>query len=200
MREEKILIDYSKVNEAINYYNRLGFKYIPVPWIVSDEAFSITKDLRTFENNNNVNVASGEQSFLQLVLRGKLKEGRYQCCTAYNTGSEWYMRVELFDFIGYKLLNMDKQRERVNNVANISQSLFSEYTDTKKKTKAGYIEIECNGEIIGKYGYREYNGFSWIYGTGLDEPKFSETLKDSECFLNNILDKRYQTSRNFFEI
>ena len=135
MREENILIDYSKVNESINYYNRLGFKYIPVPWIVSDDVFGIAEEFKSVENNSYINIPSGEQSCLQLVLRGKLKEGRYQCCTAYNTGTEWYMRVELFDFIGYKLLNIEERKERVKNIANISQSLFSEYTDTKKKNK-----------------------------------------------------------------
>ena len=43
-------------------------------------------------------------------------------------------------------------------------------------TPEGY-DIELYGIEIGSYGIRRVRGFSWIYGTMLAEPRFSEAYK-----------------------
>lgn len=58
---------------------------------------------------------------------------------------------------------------------------FSKYTNSSKvsidSTKEGH-DITINGIEVGSYGGRQFNGFTWIYGTGCAEPRLSEALKN----------------------
>jgi hypothetical protein len=38
-------------------------------------------------------------------------------------------------------------------------------------------DIEINGVEVGSYGYRTYEGFNWIYGTGCAEPRLTQALE-----------------------
>ena len=42
-------------------------------------------------------------------------------------------------------------------------------------TKEGY-DLMINGIEVGSYGLRMGNGYEWVYGTGLAEPRFSVAI------------------------
>jgi hypothetical protein len=46
---------------------------------------------------------------------------------------------------------------------------------TSVKTDVGY-DLEINGIEVGSYGRREVGDFTWVYGTGLALPRFSQAL------------------------
>src|SRR5712671_3225601 len=79
-------IDYSLLAKAQQYYSIEGFQYIEAPWTVSQAALDITRPLGS-ENHYHISekkknlVASGEQSFVYLMIKGYLQEGFYQCIT-----------------------------------------------------------------------------------------------------------------------
>ena len=77
------MINYKYISEAIDFYVKCRFEYLEVPWFCSLQALDFTKppEKRTCESFVGHLVGSGEQSFIELWLRGKLPQGRYVCAT-----------------------------------------------------------------------------------------------------------------------
>lgn len=174
-------INYIKIADAIQYYERLGYKYIDVPWLVSDEAMQITSPqgprfFSTFAGNL---VASGEQSFLE--IRNKLTPGRYLCATPCfrDEPNHDYLHLQSFFKVELiKVLEPDEDKECcVQTMAADAFFFFSMYgSPDYKKTEIG-IDIELCGIEVGSYGYRKHGEFEWIYGTGVAEPRLSQVLR-----------------------
>jgi hypothetical protein len=178
------LINYNLISDAINWYQNNGFEYIEVPWKVSKEAMSVT-----FPNSKKGLVGSAEQSFIQMMLDGKLKNGKYVACTPCFRNEvvdeyhyPYFMKVELIDFgsssYNQNLLLSKKFFESRLHVK--SEIKFKEL-----KTKDGFdllMSFDSKNELeVGSYGVRKYKDFIWSYGTGIAEPRFSKHLLNLNC-------------------
>ena len=79
------MINYGRLDRSIKYYEENGFKRIESPWTVTKAVSAITKPPggKDWEivGKDKVLVASGEQSFLYLYLKGFLPKGKYQTVT-----------------------------------------------------------------------------------------------------------------------
>lgn len=126
-------IDYNILNNSLYYYESSGFKYLEVPWMVDDEISNITKpeDRENFYiNDNQVLVASGEQSFMQLIGDSKMDPGKYvtltPCFRDENVDKlhkQYFMKTEL---IVYDTLpNLIKE---FLNVLQLCYNFFKKYT------------------------------------------------------------------------
>ena len=71
------MIDYGRIDRSIKFYEDKGFLRIESPWTVTKDVSSITKPQGKTDweiiGKNKVLVASGEQSFLYLYLKGFLQ-------------------------------------------------------------------------------------------------------------------------------
>jgi hypothetical protein len=189
-------IDYIKIADAILYYERFGYQYIDAPWLVSKEAMEITspKGPRFFSTFAGNAVASGEQSFLE--IRNELKPGKYQCATPCfrdevehdDLRLQRFFKVELIDVLGRDHglpIAAEDVEKYVLAMADDAFFYFSKYFRPEyKKTDIG-IDIEINGIEVGSYGYRRYEDFEWIYGTGVAEPRLSQVV-------NQAMAKKYE--------
>lgn len=98
-------INYHILDDSLYYYQSQGFKYIEVPWMVDDKISDITKpeDRENFYvGEKKVLVASGEQSFLQMIHDQKLEYGKYVALTPCfrdetvdDTHKQYFMKTEL---------------------------------------------------------------------------------------------------------
>lgn len=177
------MIDYNRIARSIEFYESNGFKRIESPWTVTKAVSSITKpeDKSDWEivGKNKVLVASGEQSFLYLYLKGFLPKGRYQTVTP-------CYRDEVFDqthtkyFIKNELIITDKvTNDSLDNLVDICKKFYEIELGEKVdivKTEFG-LDLECLGIEIGSYGIRDCEYLEWVYGTGLAEPRLS-VVKD----------------------
>lgn len=178
------MINYAKIAKAIEYYNLQGYEYIEVPWIVGKDAIDVTKpqESRYFETTFGHLVGSGEQSFLQIY--NQLLSGRkYQCVTPCfrdevndDLHKMWFIKLELIQVLekGQDFANM------LQNVINDAWNFFNQFANEKQMQKTKQIDnidIEINGIEVGSYGIRKHQNYSWIYGTGLAEPRFSTAIK-----------------------
>lgn len=177
------MIDYKLIDDSIRYYEGKGFKRIESPWTVSEKVDNITKpsDRISFQlkHNDKCLVASGEQSFLYLYLKGFLPKGKFQTVTP-------CFRFESFDFLHTKYFlknelivtdNVDtKQLVRiVEECAEFYQPMFKNTLDVVK-TSDGF-DIEVDGKELGSYGIRSCEFLDWIYATGCAEPRTSSLIK-----------------------
>lgn len=169
--------------KAIRYYEWQGYQNIEVPWFISREASRsvMPKERNPFEvlkwpptSIKAIDLpGSAEQSFVQLMIENKLNPGKYQSLTPCfrdepvvdDLHQTTFMKLELIDF-------------------NLNASLLSVVTDAHRffekhitcdvvPTGDGYDILSKDDIELGSYGKRSFAGFSWIYGTGLAQPRFS---------------------------
>lgn len=183
----KITIDYKKIVMALNYYKRFGYDFLDVPWFVSREAMEVTSppDRRYCSSFIGDLVASGEQSFIQMWLNGDLKKGKWHCVTPCfrdepcldNIHLNYFFKVELIEVEPLNISNS------IEEMVECAKSFFNIYLSEVNvvDTDIGKDLISSNGIELGSYGYREHEGFHWVYGTGIAEPRLSYV----ESFFNN---------------
>lgn len=191
-------INYMALAHALNRYsNHLGYIQIDVPWIVPNHVTRMTLDpqypaIEAYEGitvrgygGKSIGdlVGSAEQSFLTLDTEGVLGRGKFVSITpcfrmeqAHNDFTRpYFMKVELYQ-------NTDVTRDNLNKMIGdalyvfrwlISQESSPELNLLETKEIDDGYDIMLNGVEIGSYGIRHKNGLSWIYGTGLAEPRFS---------------------------
>ncbi len=186
------MIDYARLDRSLNFYEEAGFKRIELPWTVTKSISGITKpeDKTDWEivGKDKVLVASGEQGFLYLYLKGFLPKGRFMGITP-------CFREEPFDqthskyFIKNELIITDEVNNKtLVDVINVCKKFYESELETSVdlvKTEFGF-DLEVNGIEIGSYGIRSCEYLDWIYGTGCPEPRLS--------MVKSIIDRQKKTS------
>lgn len=193
LEKENLMIDYQKIADAIKYYEKLGYKYIDVPWFVSLDNFLITRPqgARIFETFAGTLIASGEQSFLE--IRTQLKPGKYQCVTPCFRDEKIKDDLHLQYFIKNELIiipentwnrHLEKDLEKMVNDA---KDFFVKYSpnnltfhfmcDKQYTDICIPIDLLINNIEVGSYGCRVWDGFCWIYGTGCAEPRLTQAIE-----------------------
>jgi len=185
------MIDYSLLGKSVEFYSSKGFQRVEVPWTVTREISNITKpigakEFRLLHENDKVLVASAEQSFLYQYAKGFLPKGKFQAITP-------CFRFENFDcahtkyFMKNELIITDfgpdeDAKHLLDQMISWAENFFRQHVPdinllriTSPDMKS--FDIEYDGTEIGSYGIRTCPFLKWIYGTGLAEPRFSNTIK-----------------------
>jgi seryl-tRNA synthetase len=171
------MIDYNRLSRSLEYYEKIGYKRVESPWTVTKSISDITKPEGatdwTILEKNKVLVASGEQSFLYMYLKGFLPKGKFQTITP-------CFRDEPFDelhtkyFMKNELIITDNiSEENLNKIINDAKTFLENELNNKIdiiQTNIGY-DLEINDMEVGSYGIRSSGYLDWIYGTGLAEPR-----------------------------
>lgn len=177
-------INYKHIADAVKFYSKIGYKYIEVPWIVGDAAIDATKPplARYFKTYVGNLVASGEQSLLQ--VKHTLRPVAYQCVTPCFRDEPFNDSLHQTYFLKNELMWVLGERERpewfINAALKDATRFFSEYVPVKlMETSIGIDIVSQKAEIeLGSYGYREWEGFRWVYGTGCAEPRLSQVIQE----------------------
>lgn len=189
-------IDWRRIGDAVRYYERAGFKYVEVPWIVEyrSVAATIPPGRAAFELSNagdkppDTLVGSAEQSFLQMMLDGDLGFDARLGTSSYVAVSPCFRDDEVDelhhkDFVKVELILVEREplsREHARLIALEAKGFYQQAGANPRhvhlvETEIG-IDIEYGGIEIGSYGARSHEGHHWVYGTGLAEPRFSQAL------------------------
>lgn len=174
------MIDYARLGRSVEYYEAAGYTHIEVPWTVTQAVSNITKPTDAGEflinSKNKVLVASGEQGFLYLALKGFLPPGSFQAITpcfrdeAFDPShTKYFMKNEL-------IITKDPSEALVMEISRIAMGFFHAehpHGDLRFVETTMGCDIELNGVEIGSYGLRKTSFLTWVYGTGLAEPRFT---------------------------
>lgn len=179
------MINYHLLAKSLDHYENYEFKRIESPWLVSEAIDDITKpkDVEPYVvmkgDKTKHFVASGEQSFLYLINKGFLPDGKYQTitpCMRNDDFDSWHTKY----FMKNELIHFgDVKESDVEKIMEVALSFFRSIVNNQSKltiqrTEDGY-DINYFGIEIGSYGIRSCEFVTWIYGTGLAEPRFSRT-------------------------
>lgn len=190
------MIDYMLLASALEHYKWLGYNVMDVPWMASEASVEVTKppDARIFQTFAGCLVASGEQSFIEMMEQGTLPIGKSVCLTPCfrddpidELHQQYFMKVELIDYMPEDL-EVAKSQMEMHALAFLSRyvEVGLERVFQEREGKAEYLctDITSNGIELGSYGCREYKSHKWVYGTGCAEPRLSYAIKkalDTKC-------------------
>lgn len=172
-------IDWRLLGEAVNFYEKIGYTYVEVPYIVPDAAVRMTLPTEfaydEVTGSGGGLVGSAEQSLLSMALNLELPDdivGRgYVAVTPCfrqepvlnDLYQRHFMKVELF------------QINNLNPMALLldAQWFMSKYAKTQVVRTDEGKDLTVGGIEVGSYGLREGpNGLKWACGTGLALPRF----------------------------
>lgn len=178
------MIDHAKISAAEEFYESEGFEKIDVPWVIGREAYCATfpDHVLPFFTLGGFLPASGEQSFIQLMIDGQLPEGKYQCTTPCFRDEPKYDKLHLPYFYKVELIEVTTQPISWIPLAELARVFFYRYCETE--IAYGKVlpfqendVVEKSTQIeLGSYGRRYYKNLMWNYGTGLAEPRLSQVL------------------------
>lgn len=169
-------INWELIARAITYYQGCGYRYVETPWLVTEEASEVTFSEADPLISGLVPVGSAEQGFIQLMLNGQLPPGNYVSagpCFRPADGdlpdhNPWFFKVEL---IKVQPLRPDSLMDCLETAQGVMESLKSAKIEVVP-TSEGY-DLTLGGLEVGSYGIRTYKDWSWVFGTGLAEPRYS---------------------------
>lgn len=183
---------------ALDFYQRKGYELIEVPWMVPYEAIQVTlpKNKKSFSvaaayDYHGELVGSAEQSFIYLMMEGRLKPGqRYVAMTPCfrddkedATHQRWFYKVELFTgYMPEHKIAINTLRDHIEFFTTDAEEYFNKCLDIEdylevRSVPGCSMDIEINGIEVGSYGYRTHEGYAWVYGTGCAEPRLTYALK-----------------------
>lgn len=179
------MIRYENLHKSLLFYENKGYKRIESPWTVTEAVIDITRpffvnEKYKIETKKKCLVASAEQSFLYLYLKGFLPLGKFQSCTPCfreeefdKTHSKYFMKNELI------VTDIVDEIELLRVLEHAYRFFSDMFPGRENFLKIKTIElnksydIEFNGIELGSYGIRECEYLSWIYATGCAEPRLS---------------------------
>lgn len=187
------------MDSAIELLCQQGFIFVDLPWVVQRQYSDATRPptAQDFETPMGSLVASGEQSFLQMWVRGELppmQKGALgyvgwtpcfrdepvldQLHQTMFLKVEWFV-PETFSRSPDLPKLMEIQMGVFRNLA--THYLSTSYREVKNaltivKMDNGSYDINACGIEIGSYGRRGFDSHSYAYGTGLALPRFTTAL------------------------
>jgi hypothetical protein len=175
-------ISWRDIAAAISVYEAEGFEYIETPWVTSEWAVKSTlpSDRKGLSCDGGMLVGSAEQGFIELMSKGGIAPGRYVSagpCFRDDVQDDLHQQT----FFKVELIELSKERfpnpkAKVREMAEIAKSFYQmlDGGDLLEivTTKEG-LDLTLHGIELGSYGKRSMNGWHWIYGTGLAEPRLS---------------------------
>lgn len=195
---------YRRLLEAIRWYERCGFKYIDVPWCVSEQAMMITRPEWAKSSICTLiaggipicPVASAEQSFLQMqmdyIARGDRMTGRFVALTPCFRNEPVLDDLHLAYFMKVELIEWSEpdrgiDRRSLVRMIDYAQAFMNLHVPTISAPNgeedpiawADGVDIKTISTDIelGSYGIREHPLVGrWVFGTGLAEPRMTYAI------------------------
>jgi hypothetical protein len=162
---------------AAAYYSAAGYVPSEAPTIVSEAASALTAPpgvVDLYHAPGRVYVASAEQSFLDIVLRGGKppQRGMYltPCVRDELVLDDLHLRV----FLKLELIHFGGDQRDLPEILQVATGFFSRYIPVQAVETSSGVDLQSpEGVELGSYGVRRVCGVPYVYGTGLAEPRFS---------------------------
>lgn len=182
-------IRWGYITRALEYYQARGFKYIEASWMVARDHIDVTLPTgrEPITTNCGVLVGSAEQSFIELMMQGELQRGNYMAATPCfrddpvdRLHQKTFFKVELIYYLGDAfqpdLVKVNTPLWTATMAVEAQGFFYTLGPCPKIVTTSEGIDLELGGIEIGSYGVRTHNGLTWVYGTGIAEPRYSTVL------------------------
>lgn len=173
-----------------NFYLDKNYLDFAQPWFASQQATEVTLPpgaVPTVLHGESLLLGSSEQAFIDRMIEGHMPSGRWQALTpcfrrepTYDTFHHpYFMKLEL---IHYQPLDAASALSDMLEMALKAFQTVSRHSKNRnfqiEQTDMGY-DLTLAGHELGSYGVRTYQDHTWVYGTGLAEPRFTTVLRST---------------------
>lgn len=194
-------MNYSHIARAVEFYTDRGYVYLDdAPWYVGRESYCATKppgaadisisaESPTLLNHIGNLVASGEQSFLQMMIDGQPIK-RAICVTPCFRAEPRFDTLHRPYFVKAELINaQDVDEGHLVHMLHDACAFFEQFfpvrivkTGRSDLGEPSYDIVEKGSRFeLGSYGIRRqiHGGkkMDWIYGTACAEPRLSTAIQ-----------------------
>lgn len=163
--------------DAEAHYNHNGYQVMDVPWIVSNEVTRVTlpTDRQAISTKLGDLVGSGEQGFIDLMMKNMLPLGAYQTITPCFRDEPKLSTLTRNYFWKLELIIHYIDQCSVWPMIDLAYEYFSKWIKCEViETHEGFDIVTIDGNVeLGSYGRRTWQQHKWVFGTGLAEPRFS---------------------------
>ena len=171
------------IAEAQNYYTRMGYTEVTLPWVAAKAVMEITLPPDGIMVNSDIGclVGSAEQSFIQAVLVEKLS-GKFHATTPCFRNEavdalhkQYFIKTELFQNVN---VNTENLWYMIGDAKRFFKAILDIETDVISIAPEMYDIVDRKHKIeLGSYGIRQHPVVGdWIFGTGCAEPRASHVL------------------------
>ncbi len=181
-------VNWENLTAALCHYKTAGFTQVHAPWVIPPEYMKVTFPERdaVFDQHNGGYqtcygdlIGSAEQSLLYMLMTGQLAHGAYVSLTPCfriepeydRLHSPYFAKVELFSTREAHVTDLKGWTERA--LVYFQKLAKPNIAFEIVETDIGY-DIEANGVEVGSYNRISVQGHTWVCGTGLAEPRFSQ--------------------------
>ncbi|QQG33497.1 seryl-tRNA synthetase [Pectobacterium phage PcCB7V] len=177
------------IRDAADWWKKNGFLEKTVPALVDPDVMKHTcppgvHDDRLYGAGTDTVVASAEQSFLQLDKDGEIRPGDWMALTPCYRDEPILDEVHLPVFLKLELIRLSDEenfytRSNAMWLAGKMQRFFSEFygMPTELVETMDGFDVVYDDLELGSFGVRRtMTGKSYVYGTGLAEPRASIAL------------------------
>lgn len=180
---------WENLTRVADFHKQDGYQDMPMPWVASQRAMEVTLPpgvSATTLDGTRLLVGSAEQAFIDCMLTGVLKPGKWMTITPCFRHEIQYDDLHLPYFMKLELIHympVGNARHHMNAMIAQAQAGCEYLLGTTApaartqlvKTDMGW-DLNLAGHEIGSYGVRLFEGHCWVYGTGLAEPRFSTLM------------------------
>jgi len=176
-------VDWSILASAVRFYEEEGYQRVESPWFQPMDVIA-----ETCPNSANIIVAghfgglvgSAEQSLMAADFEGKLGKGRFFSLTPCFRNEPVIDRLHLTCFMKVELYDNEHCDENgVMGVLSVAKRFMEQAVDQQidiLKTADGF-DLMLGDVEVGSYGIRTRRGTTWVYGTGVAEPRLSTAVR-----------------------
>lgn len=189
-------MNYDNIARSVKFYEERGYVYSDdAPWHVGGSAYYATRPKGTEDVVIQVGaapplhpVASGEQSFIQMMLDGQSIK-RAICVTPCHRAEPRIDMLHRQYFMKAELINaQDVDEGHLVQMVHDACTFFEQFfpvrvikTETSHLGEPSYDIVEKGSRFeLGSYGIRRLNvagrKLDWIYGTACAEPRLSTAI------------------------
>lgn len=168
-------IDYAKIAQGLAFYTAKGYPYIEAPWVVSRAATNVTipEDREVTHTQFGDLVGSGEQSFIELMMRGANIQ-KACCVTPCFRDEPEYDELHHAYFLKLELIDTDATKANLHHMIQDAKEFLGQFLDVSviKTGESAYDIVDTHHQLeLGSYGFRQFGKKQFIYGTGIALPR-----------------------------
>lgn len=188
---EPLPIDYQILADGLRHYTDNDYPYREVPWVVRPEAMAVTLPLGAEATSNQYGdlVGSGEQSFIELMMRGEQLD-KACCITPCFRLEPHYDELHHGYFMKLELFDPNATTQTLMAMIACANTFYEHYIDTQiiaTGTDMYDIVDTHNGIELGSYGFRTWDEQTFTYGTGVALPRLSTAIAKAQNFTQGEL-------------
>jgi len=174
-------IDYHKLSAALKHYEQRGYHYLEVPWVVSSEALNVTlpPDHTATTVQYGDLVGSAEQSFIELMLRGRAITKACAITPCFRL-EDVYDELHHGYFMKLELIHTEATEENLQTMIADARDFFHQYLDSEvlPTGRNMYDIVDTHSKVeLGSYGIRSFRTTTFLYGTGVALPRLDRAIE-----------------------